>query len=136
MVLVCFGVLGVGAMRVEAIRLPLLELLVGEQESYTEVAFPSLEDNSTFRGEIQDYLPTYLPEGYQLESVEEDEPGKNKKTNAYELNNISPDPLHNTAASSPPPQPPQGPCKRDSPQYPQAAAGRAPLHLPLPSLWD
>ncbi len=72
-VLVCFGVLGVGAMRVEAIRLPLLELLVGEQESYTEVAFPSLEDNSTFRGEIQDYLPTYLPEGYQLESVEEDE---------------------------------------------------------------
>ena len=60
-VLICFGVLGVGAMRVEAIRLPLLELLVGEQESYTEVAFPSLEDNSTFRGEIQ------------LESVEEDE---------------------------------------------------------------
>ena len=38
-VLVCFGVLGVGAMRVEAIRLPLLELLVGERESYTEVAF-------------------------------------------------------------------------------------------------
>lgn len=69
---VCLGVLGLGAMRVEAIRIPLLELLVGEQESYTQVAFPSLEGNDTFRGEIQDYLPAWLPEGYRLESVEED----------------------------------------------------------------
>lgn len=70
--LVCLGGLGVGAMRVEAIRLPLLGFFTGERESYTQVDFPSLEDNETFGGQIQDYLPTWLPEGYRLESVEED----------------------------------------------------------------
>lgn len=70
--LVCLAGLGVGAMRVEAIRLPLLGFFAGEKESYTQVEFPSLEDNETFGGEIQDYLPTWLPEGYLLESVEED----------------------------------------------------------------
>ena len=70
--LVCLAGLGIGAMRVEAIRLPLMDFLVGEQESYTHVTLPSLEGNTTFRGEVQDYLPTWLPEGYQLERVEED----------------------------------------------------------------
>ncbi len=70
--LVCLAGLGIGAMRVEAIRLPLMDFLVGEQESYTHVTLPSLEGNTTFRGEVQDYLPTWLPEGYQLESVEGD----------------------------------------------------------------
>lgn len=70
--LVCLGGLGIGAMRVEAIRLPLLGFFTGERESYTQVEFPSLEDNETFGGQIQDYLPTWLPEGYRLESVEED----------------------------------------------------------------
>lgn len=72
LVLVCLVGLGAGAMRVEAIRLPLLGFFTGERETYTQVAFPSLEDNDTFNGEIQDYLPTWLPEGYRLESVEED----------------------------------------------------------------
>ncbi len=70
--LVCLAGLGLGAMRVEAIRIPLLGLLVGEEESYTQVQFPSLEDNASFRGEIQDYLPTWVPQGYWLESVSED----------------------------------------------------------------
>ncbi len=61
--LVCLAGLGIGAMRVEAIRLPLMDFLVGEQESYTHVTLPSLEGNTTFRGEVQDYLPTWLPEG-------------------------------------------------------------------------
>lgn len=72
LLLVCLGGLSIGAMRVEAIRLPLLGFFTGEKESYTQVEFPSLEDNETFMGEIQDYLPTWLPEGYRLESVEED----------------------------------------------------------------
>lgn len=72
LVLVCLIGLGAGAMRVEAIRIPLMDFLVGEQESYTQVSFPSLEGNATFRGEIQDYLPTWLPQGYRLESVEGD----------------------------------------------------------------
>lgn len=72
LVLVCLAGLGFGAMRVEAFRLPLLDLLIGEKESYTQVQFPSLENNASFGGEVQDYLPTWLPEGYQLESVEED----------------------------------------------------------------
>lgn len=70
--LVCLAGLGLGAMRVEAIRVPLLGLLIGEEESYTQVQFPSLEDNASFRGEIQDYLPTWVPQGYRLESVSED----------------------------------------------------------------
>lgn len=70
--LVCLGGLSFGAMRVEAFRLPLLGFFTGEKETYTQVAFPSLADNETFMGEIQDYLPTWLPEGYRLESVEED----------------------------------------------------------------
>ena len=70
--LVCLIGLGAGAMRVEAIRLPLLGFFTGERESYTQVEFPSLEDNDTFGGQIQDYLPTWLPEGYRLESVDED----------------------------------------------------------------
>lgn len=72
LVLVCLIGLGAGAMRVEAIRLPLLGFFAGERESYTQVEFPSLEDNDTFGGQIQDYLPTWLPEGYRLESVDED----------------------------------------------------------------
>lgn len=70
--LVCLAGLGFGAMRVEAFRLPLLDFLIGEKENYTQVQFPSLEDNPAFGGEVQDYLPTWLPEGYRLESVEED----------------------------------------------------------------
>ena len=70
--LVCLTGLAFGAMRVEAIRLPLLGFFTGERESYTQVEFPSLEDNDTFGGQIQDYLPTWLPEGYRLESVDED----------------------------------------------------------------
>lgn len=70
--LVCLAGLGLGVMRVEAFRLPLLDFLVGEKEDYTQVQLPSLEDNATFGGEVQDYLPTWLPEGYQLERVEED----------------------------------------------------------------
>lgn len=70
--LVCLTGLSFGAMRVEAIRLPLLGFFTGEKESYTQVEFPSLENNETFRGEIQDYLPAWLPEGFRLESVEED----------------------------------------------------------------
>lgn len=70
--LVCLIGLGAGAMRVEAIRIPLMDFLVGEKESYTQVTFPSLEGNAAFRGEIQDYLPTWLPQGYRLESVEGD----------------------------------------------------------------
>ena len=70
--LVCLAGLGLGVMRVEAFRLPLLDFLVGEKEDYTQVQLPSLEDNATFGGEVQDYLPTWLPEGYQLESVEGD----------------------------------------------------------------
>jgi hypothetical protein len=74
LVLVCLAGLGLGAMRVEAFRIPLLELLVGSQEKgYTQVQFPSLEGNASFRGEIQDYLPTKAAAGYQLESVEEDD---------------------------------------------------------------
>ena len=74
LVLVCLAGLGLGAMRVEAFRIPLLELLVGGQEKgYTQVQFPSLEGNASFRGEIPDYLPTQAAEGYQLESVEEDD---------------------------------------------------------------
>ena len=72
LVLVCLAGLGFGAMRVEAFRLPLLDFLVGEKENYTQVQFPSLEDNASFGGEVQDYLPTWLPDGYRLESVEED----------------------------------------------------------------
>lgn len=72
LVMVCLAGLGIGAMRVEAFRLPLLDLFIGEKENYTQVQFPSLEDNASFGGEVQDYLPTWLPEGYQLESVEED----------------------------------------------------------------
>ena len=34
--------------------------------------FPSLEDNASFRGEVQDYLPTWVPQGYRLESISED----------------------------------------------------------------
>ena len=72
--LVCMAGLGVGAMRVEAFRIPLLELLVGrEGQGYTQVQFPSLEGNPSFRGEIQDYLPTWAPEGCRLESVTEDD---------------------------------------------------------------
>lgn len=70
--LVCLAGLGAGAMRVEAIRVPLLDFLVGEQGAYTQVQFPSLEGNDSFRGEVRDYLPTWVPEGYRLESVEED----------------------------------------------------------------
>lgn len=72
LVLVCLLGLGAGAMRVEAIRLPLLDFFVGERDAYTQVQFPSLEENPSFRGEVRDYLPTWLPEGYRLESVEED----------------------------------------------------------------
>lgn len=70
--LVCLAGLGLGAMRVEAIRIPLLELFIGEEEEYTQVQFPSLDDNASFGGEVQDYLPTWTPQGYQLESVSED----------------------------------------------------------------
>ena len=58
----------------EAFRIPLLELLVGrEGQGYTQVQFPSLEGNPSFRGEIQDYLPTWAPEGCRMESVTEDD---------------------------------------------------------------
>lgn len=70
--LVCLVGLGFGAMRVEAIRNPLQELFIGESEAYTQVQFPSLEDNASFRGEVQDYLPTWVPQGYRLESISED----------------------------------------------------------------
>lgn len=70
--LVCLVGLGLGAMRVEAIRIPLMEFLVGEEGSYTQVQFPSLEDNPSFRGEAADYLPTWVPQGFRLESVSED----------------------------------------------------------------
>lgn len=72
LVLVCLSGLGLGAMRVEAFRIPLLELLVGEQEAYTQVQFPSLEDNPSFGGEMEDYLPAWLPGDFRLESVSED----------------------------------------------------------------
>jgi len=72
LVLVCLAGLGAGAMRVEAIRTPLMDLLVGEQGSYTQVQFPSLEDNASFGGEVRDYLPTWVPQGFRLESVSED----------------------------------------------------------------
>jgi hypothetical protein len=70
--LVCAVGLGLGAMRVEAIRLPLMDFLVGEKEGYTQVQLPSLEENAAFCGEAQDYLPTWVPAGFQLESVTED----------------------------------------------------------------
>ena len=74
LVLVCLAALGVGALRVEAFRVPLLELLVGKEDrGYTQVQFPSLEGNPSFRGEIRDYLPGWVPEGFLLESVSEDD---------------------------------------------------------------
>ena len=64
---------GVLVTQVDAVRIPVVNFVISVSEKFSEIQIGSSGENSALSEKFQDYLPTYMPEGFVVESVEETE---------------------------------------------------------------
>ena len=63
---------GVLVTQVDAVRIPVMSFIISVNEKFSEIQIGSSGENSVLSEKFQDYLPTYLPEGFVVENVNEE----------------------------------------------------------------
>lgn len=63
---------GVLVTKVDAVRVPVLSFVFTIEEKFSQIDIVGNKEPSPLSGDLQDFLPSYVPDGFWLDSVEEE----------------------------------------------------------------